>query len=62
MTIRRRRPKISKGMMKRRQHNIAVLQKRLPGTYNNSDFANFPDKYLGRLANYVLQDWKHSED
>jgi len=57
MTVRRRkRPKLSKGLMRRRQHNIAVLMKRLPGSYSNSDIAEFPDNYLGKLANFVDQE------
>jgi hypothetical protein len=57
VTIRiRKRPKLSAGLKRRREHNISVLKKRLPGTYNDHDFAIFPDRFLGKLANFVNQE------
>jgi len=52
----RKRPTLSKGLKRRREHNISVIQKRTPGTYSSHDFALFPDRFLGKLANFVDQE------
>jgi hypothetical protein len=59
MAIRKRRhPKVSKGLRRRRLHNIDILKKLTSGYYQDSSIAIMNDKYLGELASYVKQEAK----